>query len=186
MGSYVKINISLNFVVACGREYIMDNSWTNIAKVIENIVNSITKQSIDWTDPASQVTANFSVKEAIWLPRWNRLANEEDGLCDEHKNNLISVFEKMETIRDYFGEPISVTSAYRPPEYNQLIGGAEISAHMEGMAVDWGIPNMVCDDIRAEIKPKLEEWNIRCEDNAGSTWVHIDIRCPEYGRYFVP
>lgn len=42
----------------------------------------------------------------------------------------------LEAARRYFGVPITVSSAYRPADYNRKIGGATKSYHVYGKAVD--------------------------------------------------
>ena len=44
--------------------------------------------SIDWCDPKQKISDYFSVGEALYLPRWERLANEQDGLSDDSKTAL--------------------------------------------------------------------------------------------------
>lgn len=139
---------------------------------------------------SDHITQHFTWKEALWLPSWNRAATEEDGLNDEIKNNLKKLFEAMEKVREYFTKPVNVHVTYRPVEYNKAIGGALHSAHSEGLACDFDIIGMSCDDVRKEIVDKnlLETWNMRCEDKPGSNWVHLDLRTPPSGghRFFKP
>lgn len=153
--------------------------------VLVGIYDSIMGKSIDWSDPKYPITENFIVKEALWLPQWNRLANEEDGLTEEHKKNLIKLFNQMELVRSFLNTSIVVNVAYRPPEYNRLIEGATDSAHIYGMAVDWYVPNVDCSEIRSLIVPYLDVWKLRCED-APVSWIHTDIRPPTFSRYFKP
>jgi hypothetical protein len=160
----------------------MGNFWKLFVEILNSLLGT---KSIDWEDPQCPITKNFVVKEALWLPRWNRLANEEDGLTKEHKNNLVVLFKQMELVRSFLNKPIVVNVAYRPPEYNRLIEGAEDSAHLYGMAVDWYVSNMSCDDVRSLIVPHLEKWKLRCE-NASVNWIHTDIRPPIFERYFKP
>ena len=149
---------------------------------------------IDWTNPDCQISSNFKVKDALWLPTWSRLANESDGLTDAIKENLIHLCAKMEGIRAFLGNrPIFVHCMFRPTAYNAIIGGAPHSAHLTGQAIDFHIDklsdNKGCDSIRALLVPKLAEFNIRMEDVSDKTnrnWVHIDEIEPRGNRYFKP
>ncbi len=42
----------------------------------------------------------------------------------------------LQFMRDYFGKPVSVNSAYRTEPYNRKVGGASMSKHLYGMAAD--------------------------------------------------
>lgn len=144
---------------------------------------------IDWTKPESQITEHFTVKDALWLPQLKRLANEEDGLNDKIKANLVDLFSRMEKVRDILGCPVAVICAYRPPVYNALVGGAPRSAHMEGRAVDWSPHGMCCcDRARELLLPKLAEIGLRVENLPKSVWVHCDTRIPPPGGayFFIP
>ena len=144
--------------------------------------------SIDWTKTTDKVSKYFTVKECLWLPQWNRLANETDGLSAIVKTNLIALCTKMDEIREIFGEPIKVHCCYRPPKYNTLVKGAYKSSHLNGMAIDFSITGWDCDDVRAKIikLDLLNSLQLRMEDLVNSNWVHIDIRMPIGKRYFKP
>lgn len=144
--------------------------------------------SIDWTKGTDKVSKYFTVKEALWLPQWNRMATAADGLDATVKENLIQTFEKMDLIREFLGTPIIVHCAYRPEEYNKLVGGAKNSAHKSGQACDWHAKGVDCDDVRGQLRHLLEDYNIRMEDLPNSNWVHIDTRAPGASgkRFFKP
>lgn len=149
--------------------------------------------TIDWSDINSPLGRHFKVKDAIWLPQWNRAATEEDGLTEEIKNNLIETFSKLDTIRDYIGKPIKVHVAFRSTEYNALVKGAKASSHLLGKAIDWSAHmgedslGADCDKIKELLEPCLEEWKLRLEDNGlGATWIHIDTAKVISKRYFKP
>lgn len=55
---------------------------------------------------------------------------------EEVKGLLDDLVYKLERARELFGHPIVITSGYRDPEHNDLIGGVKDSAHTKGMAVD--------------------------------------------------
>lgn len=47
-----------------------------------------------------------------------------------------SFMEKLEALREECDFPFVLTSAYRCPDHNRVIGGAKNSPHMMGLAVD--------------------------------------------------
>lgn len=146
------------------------------------------KVEINWKDPKSKISKYFTIKEAIYLPSWNRMAEEADGLNDEVKNNLIELFQKLDLVREYFNKPMNVHCAYRPEEYNKLIKGAPKSAHKFGKACDFHISGMTCDEVRRQIMANhlLETWNFRMEWLDGSSWVHLGNDWKSGIRYFKP
>lgn len=132
---------------------------------------------------------HFTWKEALWLPQWNRAADDTDGVTDEHLENIKNTAQWMDQIREYFGKPINVHCWLRPEKYNELVHGAKGSQHMIGHAVDFDVVGMSCDDARQKILDdgKLDEMGLRMEDMPGSNWVHLDDRAPgPGGRYFKP
>jgi hypothetical protein len=146
-------------------------------------------KNIDWTNLSFHLSRHFTVREALWLPKWNRLATEADGLTLEIKANLILLFDKLEVVRQFLGDrPINVHVTYRPKLYNKLIKGAANSAHLYGKACDFDVDGLSCDEVRKLIVPKLEVWNMRCEKLDGASWVHLDTRDvgSSGNRYFIP
>ena len=56
---------------------------------------------------------------------------------DSIKNNLTLFIEKvLDSIREDWGSPISVSSGYRCPELNAKVGGAKTSGHLYGYCAD--------------------------------------------------
>ena len=68
----------------------------------------------------------------------------------EAMGNLLRLAEGLELVRAALGNnPIHVTSGYRSPRLNQMVGGAKNSMHMQGLAADilcpsFGPPLEVC------------------------------------------
>lgn len=50
--------------------------------------------------------------------------------------NMLSVFYRLDFVREYVGFPILITSGYRSPKLNALVGGASGSYHLSALAVD--------------------------------------------------
>lgn len=132
---------------------------------------------------------HFTWAEATWLPSWDRCALPPDGLTPEVEKNLTELFQRMEHVRDFLGVPTKVIVAFRPEEYNTLIGGAKKSAHIEGKAVDFVPVGLTVEQATAMIllDNKLVDWNMRMEKHPGN-WIHLDIRDlkPDGNRYFLP
>lgn len=48
----------------------------------------------------------------------------------------------MQAIRDILGKPVHITSGYRSPLLNAVVGGARNSQHVLGLAADFVVPRM--------------------------------------------
>lgn len=88
----------------------------------------------------------------------------------------VELIEKLQKLRDEYGESITITSGYRCPEHNKAIGGASKSQHILGTAVD--------------IKTKdLDKLYKLCEkhftsigDGRPKGFIHVDLR-PDTRRW---
>jgi len=86
--------------------------------------------------------------------------------------NLKRLAEKLEEVRAHLGNrPMIITSGYRDPQYNRLVGGVKNSTHTRGLAADIVVPGMSPQQVQAKLKP----W---WPGGLGSykTFTHIDIR----------
>ena len=59
--------------------------------------------------------------------------------------------ELLERPRQQIGRPFGVTSWYRPPAINQMVGGTTYSRHLYGQAVDFYVENIPAPTTRTEI-----------------------------------
>jgi hypothetical protein len=145
--------------------------------------------------PQGKITNSkyFQWSEALYLPSWQVYHTPSQV----EKDNIIKTAAVMDQIREFFGKPINIHVWCRPilnspghprhgQDYNQFINGAANSAHKVGLAVDFDVKGMSCDDVRAKLLPLLDKLNIRMEDLPGSSWVHIDLFPVKSKRYFKP
>lgn len=83
---------------------------------------------------------------------------------------LVTVLQK---IRDHFGKPVIITSAYRNDAYNKKVGGADYSQHKYGMAADIYISGVYPATIAEFVETIMP--------NTGgigiyNSFVHVDVR----------
>ena len=94
---------------------------------------------------------------------------------DETRGKLVMLYLKvLEPIRELVEVSLIITSGYRSPEVNKMIGGSESSQHCKGEAADFHCTRLTVQDlfdlVRASNIPYdqlIQEFN---------RWVHISYR----------
>lgn len=112
----------------------------------------------------------FTAKELTWLPKAKPPKHDEPPR--ELWPDLIKVAEVAQAIRELYGEPLWVSTAWRPPWYNQAVGGSKGSAHQFAAAADL---NVMPGDRTPERTKRLEQ--------AGATVWRNDNRARGFGVY---
>jgi zinc D-Ala-D-Ala carboxypeptidase len=87
------------------------------------------------------LSPHFSLDELIFSQTSARLGidNTPDAAVLVNLKRLAGVLEQVrETLG---GTPIVVSSGYRSPNLNKAVGGAQSSAHLTGLAVDFTAPH---------------------------------------------
>ena len=62
-------------------------------------------------------------------------------------DNLLVLFQVLDSFRDSLGQPIFINSTYRNEEHNKRVGGSEFSQHMYGSAIDFRCPFVPFDTL---------------------------------------
>lgn len=85
-----------------------------------------------------------------------------------HKDLL----EGLQRMREEIGKPMRITSAFRPWEYNRLVGGAKWSRHLYGRAADVVVDGMSGHQI-ADVARRIGRFK-----GIGISWrfCHVDVR----------
>jgi hypothetical protein len=114
--------------------------------------------------PDAQISKNFRLSEF----RPGRHSYEYIRLSP-------ALVQTLEEIRARTGRPITVTSGYRPREYNREVGGASNSCHIDGLAAD-----IYCDGLTTEQLLAISEQVIGYRGGVGyyprSGFIHVDLR----------
>ena len=135
-------------------------TWTELEK--ENSV-SVKVYSLK-KDGDKSISDNFKIREF-------RCKDDSDKI-------LIDVdFAKkfLQKIRDHFGAPVTINSAYRTATYNKKIGGATNSYHVKGQAFDI----VVKGHTPLEVAKYAQKLGIKGIIQY-NTFVHIDSRSKKY------
>jgi hypothetical protein len=119
----------------------------------------------------------FTWSEALWLNKVSGYALPTVAQA----SNIINLAVCLDKVRDHFARPITVNSWLRPYYYNQLIGGALNSAHIDGLAVDFTISGIDSGKVREVLIKDKTIWPYRGELDVA--WVHLDMRA---GPWFRP
>lgn len=112
-------------------------------------------------DGNKNLSKNFKVKEFAC----------KDGsdyiLIDDE---LVDILQK---IREHFGKPVTITSAFRNSAYNKKIGGVSNSQHTKGTASDIKVAETLPSDVA-----KYVEYLLQGKGGIGlySSFVHVDTR----------
>lgn len=93
-----------------------------------------------------QLTPNFSLAE-LTVSDTARRRGIDNSPTPAHLRNLRRTAALLEEIRALFGVPLQVTSGYRNPQVNALVGGVPTSAHALGLAADFHVQGL--DDLAA-------------------------------------
>jgi len=116
---------------------------------------------------------NFSLAELTVSQAAERagLRNLPVGTALDNLGRLALFLEQVRGL--LFNAPILVSSGYRSPAVNGLVGGSLQSAHMKGLAADfiapkYGRPKAICEAIRDS---SLQFDQLIFE----GTWVHVAI-----------
>ena len=106
-------------------------------------------------------------------------------LDDDLLANAKVLSNNLQSIRDFLGKPIKVTSWYRPTTINRNVKGSKTSQHLYGEAVDFeviGLDSDGLDDlfnllVTNQIKlPNACSQIIRETDEKGNNWIHLAIK----------
>ncbi len=95
----------------------------------------------------------------------------------ELMDNVLTLAQNLQVLRDEVGKPIRVISGYRSPKYNRRIGGAKRSQHMVAKAADIKISGMAPEEVKAIIVRLIKEGKM-LSGGIGlyKTFTHYDIR----------
>lgn len=128
-----------------------------------------------------QLSKNFSLAEMVASGTAKRM-NIDNTPNEEVLGNLTKLAEEvLQPIRDAWGAPVVVSSAYRCPKLNKAVGGVTNSDHKSGCAADiHTLSDKVVDNKKLfDLIVKMAgDDKISCRqiiDEYGYNWIHVSI-----------
>lgn len=113
-----------------------------------------------------KLSENFKVSEFLC---------HGSGCCTQGKVDE-KLVEILQSIRDHFGKPVHITSAYRCAAWNRKVGGVSRSYHLSGQAADIKVD----DTAPAEVAKYAESIGVLgiglYETDSDGHFVHVDTR----------
>ena len=114
---------------------------------------------------------NFKISELIYSEK--AIENNINNMPDINSldNMLDLIFHCLQPVRELIKKPMVITSGFRNPIVNRLVGGKENSQHKTGQAADFTILGMT----PAQIIEIIRKSNIEYDQliNEHDSWVHI-------------
>lgn len=145
-----------------------------------------------------KLTANFTVEE------FERSATADkykinNTIPSDLRGNALSLAQMLQKIREEYGYPIVVSSAYRCPELNRKVGGAVNSEHMFKNGSAAADIHSVSDTLKDNmtlyncIDKMIKNKKIKCgqfifeygKRNVGPDWIHISIPTSRHNNEYV-
>ena len=140
---------------------------------------------------SEMLKSETALKHGIW-----------NGASREAEENLRALVDNvLDPLREAYGKPIRVTSGYRCPKLNTLVGGSPNSQHMKGEAADIvGSPIGVGDCGSKPAMRILGEENLKlgklieqlgnydqliyeqCDANGNPRWIHVSWKRNGWNR----
>jgi hypothetical protein len=114
-------------------------------------------------DGGKKLSTNFTVKE---------FACKDGSDAVLVAPRLVMV---LQSIRSHFGVPVVIHSAYRTPQYNKQVDGAEHSQHCYGTAADIVVRGKTPAAVAAYARELMPDWG-GVGVYAGQGFTHIDVR----------
>ena len=114
---------------------------------------------------------NFKISELIYSE--TAIKNNINNMPDINSlDNLLNlIYYCLQPARELLNAPMTITSGFRNPLVNRLVGGINSSQHLYGQAADFIIKGMTPNQIISIIKTSKIEFDQLI--NEYDKWVHI-------------
>ena len=122
----------------------------------------------------AQLSKNFTLDEFLFSQTATRHGiNMHVALSGPVYSNLRRLCMRLlQPLRDELG-PVIVTSGYRPPRLNRMIGGSPTSQHLVGLAADIVVPGYTPLEVAQWIRHNTTVYDQLIHEFG--EWVHVSV-----------
>jgi hypothetical protein len=140
-------------------------------------------RAMSYLHPDTRLSRHFRLRELIASPTADEHGIEIRvvGNSPVYRRLVALVDCVLEPLRRELGRPVYVTSGYRPPKLNELVGGAPDSQHTSGEAADIGVDRLSPYEV-AEAIQRLDLPVDQCIYEFGR-WVHVSYGTRQRREY---
>lgn len=132
-----------------------------------------------------KLTDNFTLQEFEKSSTAKRL-NIDNTIPEVYIPNVMKLASTLQTIRNYYKQPIIIDSGYRCERLNRIVGGSRTSDHLYAAAADfhsvtdtladnmklWNVIIKLRDEGKIYFRQLIFEYGRR---NSGPNWLHLAI-----------
>ena len=116
---------------------------------------------------------NFTISELVKSDTAEKQGINNTPDINSLDNLLELIFYVLQPLREKLGKPMVITSGFRSPKVNELVGGVDNSQHLYGQAADFVVNGMTPKQVVEFVKNSGIEFD-QCI-NEYDQWTHISF-----------
>lgn len=120
------------------------------------------------------ITLNFKISELIYSETSIKYGIDNMPNASQLDNLLRLIVFCLQPLRDKLNKPMIITSGFRNPQVNRLVGGVSNSGHLNGTCADFIVYDMTTKQVYEFIKKSGIKYTQLIDEHSGrASWVHI-------------
>ena len=128
----------------------------------------------------------FTLEELLYSATAISRKIDNTQITDSIRANLIALVENvLDPAREKLGVPVLVSSGYRCPQLNKIVGGVSNSQHMRGEAADLLCSTATEMQRLFEILSKMTVDQLLYERKGKVQWIHVSYKRNGGNRNYV-
>lgn len=119
---------------------------------------------------------NFRAREFTWM--WGRVNRGVKNSPPPRSTwaNIVPTLRILDDLRDFYDQPITLTSTYRSLAYNRSVGSPDGSQHRRFSAVDFKVANVSPAQVGSQLRLMRSRRGFTAGIGTYRSFVHLDTR----------